>query len=67
MEETTQVLWYVRWFSVNVCRSATYARPMQKIRLSNSFFFVCSCRCQIMGTGIKNIQMSVIKFEMLVK
>lgn len=45
----------------------TYARPMQKIRLSSIFFFVCNCRCQIIGTGIKKIQISVIRLEMLVK
>jgi hypothetical protein len=37
------------------------------MRLNNSFFLVCSCRCHIIGTGIKKIQMSVIRFEMLVK
>jgi hypothetical protein len=47
--------------------STTYARPMQKMKLSISFFFVWSCRCHIIGTGIKKIQMSVMRFEMLVK
>ena len=45
----------------------TYARPMQKITLSISFFLVCSCKCQIIGTGIRKIHISVIKLEMFVK
>lgn len=45
----------------------TYARPMEKITHSKSFFFVCNCRCQMTGIGIRKIQISVIKLEMLVK
>lgn len=44
-----------------------YARPIEKITESMSFFFVCNCRCQMTGIGIRKIQISVIKFEMLVK
>jgi hypothetical protein len=44
-----------------------YARPMQKMKLKSSFFFVWSWRCHIMGTGSRKIQMSVIKLLTLVK
>lgn len=45
----------------------TYARPMEKMKQRSNFFFTCSCRCQITGIGIRNIQISVMRFEMLVK
>lgn len=44
-----------------------YAKPIEKIKHRRSFFFVCSCKCHITGTGIRKIQMSVMRFEMLVK
>jgi len=40
---------------------------MEKMKQRRSFFFVCSCKCQITGIGIKNIQRSVIRFVILVK
>lgn len=44
-----------------------YARPIEKMKQRSSFFFTWSCRCQITGIGIRKIQMSVIRFEILVK
>lgn len=44
-----------------------YASPIEKMKQSRSFFFVCSCKCQMTGIGIKKIQKSVMRFEMFVK
>lgn len=48
-------------------KKSTHARPIQKIKVKIIFFFACNWRCQIIGTGMRKIQISVMRFEMFVK